>query len=344
MSFKKCAFFGSVDTTGSGKSPNPIEKCIFSSNTTTSGAQLVSHASDFAYPIMWFRHPDMVNPHWGNWPGTASQLLSHPFWFQENGGDQQGDLWVAPGFTPDAPYQCIAEYGIVAPPRLGRSGSPGPMYANTHATSNADLVYRHFTHYLGDFGAAIFSGESPGEYPGQVSKFENSIGYSTNGVAGSLFTRVDPSAPVPTQNWLQAADAKTNVRWGLAAGARGNAYGAPGTGTIGATDIEANPMLVDDTRCPLTFAQTIDPGITTNDEAVALFMTMNDDDADPALAELVDNMIAFFEEGFRPTNEAIRGFGYDGSDPGAVPMTPGGGGTTTGAVALQYYKRHNSRR
>jgi len=89
----------------------------------------------------------------------------------------------------------------------------------------------------------------------------------------------------------------------------------------GANDVVADPQFVDDSITLTSWASSIDPTLTTLDLWWEEAKKMNDDSGyNPDLHWM--EFYAAARAGFTPTNTALQGAGYDGSDLGAVAVVP----------------------
>lgn len=233
-----------------------------------------------------------------------------------------GDMFKFATHNPTATKTVNVRRLICLPGPGGRHSGTALQMATGAPLTMSNLLLRadHCTVFVsaGEDGSVTGGGvEGAITFPvsGQI-QIKNCIGVKPANCPDAFGHLVVPGfagTPVNTNAW----DCHHNAVWNLSTPYHGDP--SQYLGGAGANDVVANPQFVDATRNPLTWAQTIDPTITTLAQVRQRWSTRNDD-AELSSAWSITDCVNWIREGMAPTNAALKGTAADGLDLGAVPV------------------------
>jgi hypothetical protein len=325
--------------TGDFGSTNPLRNIFIYRHEENPGVEIVnvSHGSE-TYDWYLVHDGNGINPHFlGHYQnGVANRpTIYEGHIFEFAGFDPQGDCIVfstpPPGTGTAAQNPVYIRKCITLP--NGAGASPGCLFTATIRTAFNSNKYSIFatnnTTFCGNAEGGMTISEGTVEYIGLVGRCSSNIVWDTT-PRGYVLKDVGDNLVIVDA--VTIANVDYNLRHNLLTGTctiAGSPQATPGynalefsgSGLPGAHDIDADPAFVDPTRNMRTWDASLGgPGTYAN--AIAEMSRVSDPGRNPAYT--LSNLRAYIREGFRPTNEALRGAGdpRDGApDMGAVAMT-----------------------
>lgn len=277
-------FLNQISISGSGKAAS-WQYGILCDDAGGSG-QLATLNADLMGCIYYMRADDPYT-HFDNWTGLYDREISYCIYAKYSTAGEGGDLLTNPQADPATPLTVRWHHNLVLPTELGGSTAPyatGQPFAPSKTTANAEIICENNTMYIVAGSAGSFLGEhlTQGDYTGQCSSWKNNLGWNRVATPSGYLIDYQVNAPPGDvkDDWVLPGDCTNNAAFGLeSAGAAGGAYNLPtALGGHGANDVNGvDPLFVDETRSMLTWAQTIDAGITDADGVIELLKTKNDD-------------------------------------------------------------------
>jgi hypothetical protein len=228
--------------------------------------------------------------------------------FHFTGSNGEGDLVLGgPGNVGTGVVPWVIERNIVL--KNGAGGSSGTV--TCHGSAYTDIKVRHNTFCLGPASANNI-GESYAGHAGMISEWRSNLAYRSDDVtSGALINNIQGLAG-PADVVTPAGCTHNCADVGTIAGSNGNGYNLiPLTsGSLGANDLpfETDPQLADPDRNVMTWDASLG-GAGTVASAITRLK------ADPLL---IEDMIGWVRDGFKPQNPDLFTAAHDGDTIGAV--------------------------
>jgi len=234
--------------------------------------------------------------------------------FEYNGTDGEGDA-ILIGIRP----VLTTITGSIALPNLAGENS-GTLFSAL-GESGSTVIADHNTFFAGTQAATI--GETYVGHAGLLKSFRSNLAWDT---APRGYKLRDSGVNDNVPNLVSAFMADYNLGFNLLPGTNGTGYTGLefSSGTPGVNDLNVNPYFVDPKR-NLARWDALNGGPGTANHAMTQLRKRNDSDYQSLYT--IQGLIASIKEGYRPTNEEMRGMAHDSNSrgawvvPGAVPMS-----------------------
>jgi hypothetical protein len=243
-----------------------------------------------------------------------------------------GGEWFIYEGSPSA-LTTVTVTGNLQLPVEGTGGGSGKLVTNISNSANYNFIVDNNTLAVRDATAledlVVFQSQIEG-VAGTVESVRNNFIYNGSGT--------DRTSLITFENIPAAIDgmivnASNNGSFGITGDQYHHADSKFQNAPPGANDVVADPQYVDDGVSFLGWAASVDPTLTTIDLWWQEAKKMNDDSGYNAALHWMEFHGAA-RAAFTPTNTALQGAGFDGSDIGAVPVQVSSGPTLmTSAVA-----------
>lgn len=226
---------------------------------------------------------------------------------------------------------------LILPSGVDATKRPENIVSVASASSNWDIRFEHNTGYADAEGIMSYS-ETSISPVGQITMLRDNIAYglpatpSLVGQSGTLLGIDWRTGGTTTIDAVVPANYAGNVGYNLATYA--GRYGFSGAFSVAPTQeiLAANPQFAAPTRRLKTWDASLG-GAGTNASAWSRL------EGNP---DLIRDAYDWIRDGFRPTNEALRGYAAGGTTPGAVEMAAPTGAPTialsAGTIAFNAYQ------
>lgn len=270
---------------------------------------------DLLTRFMFFTHSARDVARFRHWGNGRNPTMDGAIFERESGEvNSDGAIIVSDGRRDNTGASFTLKNILIVPTEADDNyGLTGVTVVS--CVTNVDFRLENFTRPACS-GSRLFAFEwspsNPQSVAGQVSAINNLLWAKVDGSTGSMFDTV-----VPVTNGA-VAEADYNLQWNIP----GDIYEYDPSKfqtPAGAHDLPPqDPAFADPTRKLLTWAQTIDPGITNWTGVFNEVRKMNDDSGyNPAFD--LENYYDWVRDGFRPTNPMLVDSGKAETYIGAVP-------------------------
>lgn len=270
---------------------------------------------------MFLRTGGLTNPHFID---SIKRTVLYDGWYAENrentlssGG---GDLFQS-DCTGGTNYTIGIKHGVAVPEPSG--GPAFDIYNHSAATATPNgptVTGEHNTWIAQTTGAQVagFGGENNSSVAGMFPSLQSNICWRS--ALGTIYVFKYESTKTPANGSVTTAD--YNARYNSNGAENGyyksNTVPLIYTNPIGTHDIvNQNPNFRSTTKRFLDWAQSVDPTVTSWDDALNRFSLMNDDSGSiPGFTVLAS--YTWCRQWWAPQNILYRNAGHDGADVGAL--------------------------
>jgi hypothetical protein len=234
------------------------------------------------------------------------------------GAGQDGEWLIAEGSATNETYTIT---GNLALPAEFDGRASGTLITRTGGASSTYLITADNNTIVTNYASAgsiepIFAQtESVAAVAGTFVSLRNNL-LANLGTGRAGYVTYDPVPGTVADDCYTVAD--YNFSYGIT-GDQYNDQAAKYAATPGGNDEVADPEFVDDTLSFTSWFQSVDGTLSDWDDYKAEHMKMNDDSGfNSALGHM--NFYTAARAAYAPTNTALQGAGYDGSDIGAIAV------------------------